>query len=208
MPTYKFYKFWVIPNSRYLIALMLSAPAKPITLEEFLQLPETKPASEYVEGEIIQKPMPKGRHSCLQYEICHAINQITKIPKIAYAFPELRCTMNKRSLVPDIAVFRWQSIPSLADGEVPDSFNISPDWVIEILSPDQSASKVISNLLYCLENGSQLAWFLDPNEQSMLIFLGDRQPIFMEGNNIPLALEGINLGLTVAQIFSWLKMGG
>jgi Uma2 family endonuclease len=39
--------------------------AKPssITLEEFLKLPETKPASEYIDGEIIQKPMPKTRHS-------------------------------------------------------------------------------------------------------------------------------------------------
>lgn len=185
---------------------MVSAPAKPITLEEFLQLPETKPASEYVEGEIIQKPMPKGRHSRLQSKLSNVINQITEAEKIAYAFTELRCTMNKRSLVPDIAVFRWESIPFLADGEVPDSFNIPPDWVIEILSPDQSASKVISNLLYCLENGSQLAWFLDPNEQSMLIFLGDRQPLFMEGADIPPTLEGINLNLSVEQIFSWLKM--
>ena len=37
-----------------------------MTLEEFLKLPETKPASEYIEGEIIQKPMPKTKHSCLQ----------------------------------------------------------------------------------------------------------------------------------------------
>ena len=186
---------------------MLSTATKAITLEEFLQLPETKPASEYIQGEIIQKPMPKGRHSCLQYELCHAINQVTKTPKIAYAFPELRCTMNRRSLVPDIAVFQWQNIPFLADGEVPDTFNLAPDWAIEILSPDQSASKVLGNLLYCLDNGSQLAWFLDPDEQSMLILLGDRQPIFMESNDIPPALEGINLGLTVEQIFSWLKMG-
>jgi Uma2 family endonuclease len=186
---------------------MLSTPTKAITLEEFLQLPETKPASEYIQGEIIQKPMPKGRHSRLQSKLSNVINQVTEAEKIAYAFTELRCTMNKRSLVPDIAVFQWPSIPFLADGEVPDSFNLSPDWAIEILSPDQSASKVISNLLYCLENGSQLAWFLDPDEQSMLIFLGDRQPIFMEGDEIPPALEGINLGLTVAQIFSWLKMG-
>lgn len=45
-----------------------------ITLEEFLQLPETKPAREYINGEIIQKPMPKGRHSRLQGKLCAAIN--------------------------------------------------------------------------------------------------------------------------------------
>jgi Uma2 family endonuclease len=33
-----------------------------LSLEEFLELPETKPASEFIAGEIIQKPMPKTRH--------------------------------------------------------------------------------------------------------------------------------------------------
>lgn len=36
------------------------------TLEQFLTLPETKPASEYIEGEIVQKHKPKGKHSQLQ----------------------------------------------------------------------------------------------------------------------------------------------
>ena len=35
---------------------MVQAPSKPLTLAEFLQLPETKPASEYINGTIIQKP--------------------------------------------------------------------------------------------------------------------------------------------------------
>jgi Uma2 family endonuclease len=42
---------------------MTVSASKPITLDEFLKLPETKPASEYMDGEIISKPMPKGRHS-------------------------------------------------------------------------------------------------------------------------------------------------
>ena len=33
---------------------MVTTPAKQISLEEFLQLPETKPASEYIDGKIIQ----------------------------------------------------------------------------------------------------------------------------------------------------------
>lgn len=44
---------------------MVQTPTKPITLEAFLALPETEPASEYVDGLIIQKPMPQGEHSVL-----------------------------------------------------------------------------------------------------------------------------------------------
>jgi hypothetical protein len=64
---------------------------KPITIEEFLQLPETEPASESINAEIIQKPMPQGEHSQLQIDLCEMINQITKPQKIAKAFPALRC---------------------------------------------------------------------------------------------------------------------
>ncbi|MBC1270530.1 Uma2 family endonuclease, partial [Trichormus variabilis FSR] len=42
---------------------MIKTPTRRISLEEFLQLPETKPVSEYIDGEIIQKPMPQGKHS-------------------------------------------------------------------------------------------------------------------------------------------------
>jgi len=79
-----------------------------LTLEEFLKLPETKPASEYIEGEIIQKPLPKTKHSLLQLITWNEINQVTETPKIAYAFPELRCTFGGRSIVPDIAVLLWK----------------------------------------------------------------------------------------------------
>ncbi|ELS31851.1 Uma2 family endonuclease [Pseudanabaena catenata USMAC16] len=45
-----------------------------ISLEAFLALPETKPASEYAHGTITQKPMPKGKHSGLQTRLSRAID--------------------------------------------------------------------------------------------------------------------------------------
>jgi len=47
-----------------------------ISLEQFLKQPETKPASEYIEGKIHQKPMPQGQHSIIQIRLSTAINQI------------------------------------------------------------------------------------------------------------------------------------
>jgi Uma2 family endonuclease len=84
---------------------MVQVPAKPLTLEAFLQLPETKPASEFVDGQIIQKPMPQGNHSTVQLDLGAAINLALKSQHIARAYTELRCTFSDRSLVPDIAVF-------------------------------------------------------------------------------------------------------
>lgn len=89
---------------------MSVAKSPSLTLKDFLKLPETKPASTYIDGEIIQKPMPKTRHSRLQAKLINGINEVTEERQIAYAFPELRCTFGDRSIVADVAVIRWQQI--------------------------------------------------------------------------------------------------
>jgi Uma2 family endonuclease len=110
---------------------MVQTPTKVLTLDEFLELPETKPASEYLNGKIVQKPMPKGKHSVLQREFIKAIESVLEPPKIARAFPELRCTFGGRSIVPDVAVFLESRIPRDPDGSVANVFLLAPDWVID-----------------------------------------------------------------------------
>lgn len=135
---------------------MVQTPAKPLTLEEFLQLPETEPASEYLDGRVIQKPMPQGEHSVIQRELAPAINLAVKPQQIARAFTELRCTLGGRSIVPDIAVFVWGRIPRQENGKVANVFSIVPDWVVEILAPAQSQTKVTKNILHSLQYGTQM----------------------------------------------------
>jgi Uma2 family endonuclease len=135
----------------------IQSPSK-ISLEEFLLLPETKPASEYVDGKIYQKDMPQGKHSTLQTRFGSRINQVGEPQKLAFAFSELRCTFGGRSLVPDIAVFEWHRIPLNAKREIKNRFEIAPDWIIEILSPDQSSTRVIKKILFFLKNKTKLGW--------------------------------------------------
>ncbi len=177
-----------------------------LTLEEFLKLPETKPASIYINGEIIQKPMPKGKHSRLQLRLCNSINDVTESVHIAYAFPELRCSFGIRSIVPDVAVFNWSRIPFAADGEDDSDFLLPPDWTIEILSPEQSSNRVTGNILYCLDHGCQLGWLIDPEDRSILVFRPNQQPELLQGDERLPVLAGIDLELTVATVFGWLKM--
>jgi Uma2 family endonuclease len=145
---------------------MVQIPEKTITLEEFLKLPETKPASEYIDGCIIPKPMPQGKHSIIQGELITAINAVVKKQRVAHAFPELCCTFGGRSLVPDVSVFAWNRIPLDDNGDIANVFPIYPDWTIEILSPDQSTAKVTGNILHCLKHGCQMGWLIDPDERS------------------------------------------
>ncbi len=185
---------------------MVTTPSKPITLEEFLALPETKPASEYIDGKIIQKPMPKGKHSTIQGELIIVLNSALKPQKIARAFPELRCTFGGRSTVPDVTVFTWDRIPRDGNGEIADSFQAAPDWTIEILSPDQSQTRVTKNILHCLNNGTQLGWLIDPSEQSVLAYFPSQQPSFLEEDNdvLPIPDFAKDFKLTLGELFGWL----
>jgi Uma2 family endonuclease len=184
---------------------MVQTPLK-VTLEEFLKLSDTKPASEYIDGHIIQKPMPQGEHSAIQGELVAALNLALKSKKIARAFPELRCTFGSRSVVPDVAVFTWDRIPRQENGRVANVFSTAPDWTIEILSPDQSQMKVTKNILHCLKYQTQMGWLIDPDDQSVLVYLSDRKPEFFETPQarLPVPKFAEDFSITVGDLFEWL----
>lgn len=185
---------------------MVQAASNTLTLEEFLHLPETKPTSEYIDGKVIQKPMPQGKHSLIQGELVPAINLVVKPKRLARAFPELRCTFGDRSIVPDIAVFLWSRIPRDENGEVANTFSISPDWTIEILSPEQSQTKVTKNILHCLKHGTQMGWSIDPAEQTVFVYRPKQETeVFDEPNALlPVPSFASELKLTVKELFAWL----
>ncbi|HLP88306.1 MAG TPA: Uma2 family endonuclease [Nostocaceae cyanobacterium] len=187
---------------------MIKTPTRKLTLEEFLQLPETKPASEYINGKIIQKPMPQGKHSRLQAKSVSAINNIVENQKIALAFHELRCTFGGRSIVTDVAVFAWNRIPVDEQGNIANVFNTYPDWTIEILSPEQNSSKVTKNILHCLNHGTSLGWLIDPEEYNILVYPYNQQPIFLENPEDVLPVPNLvkDLHLTLGELFDWLKL--
>ncbi|MDY6803103.1 MAG: Uma2 family endonuclease [Cyanobacteriota bacterium] len=147
-----------------------------LTLEEFLQLPETKPANEYFENKIHQKPMPQGEHSAIQAGLLSAIFGAGEPRKLAMVLIELRCSFGGSALVPDIAVFEWQRIPRQPNGRIQNRFEIAPDWVIEIVSPNQFSSILIKKIIFCLNNGTQLGWLVDPQDESVITFQPNEQP--------------------------------
>jgi Uma2 family endonuclease len=150
--------------------------------------------------------MPQGKNSTIQGELVTAINTVVKPQRIARAFPELRCTFGGRSIVPDVAVFTWGRIPRDENGEIANVFQAAPDWVIEILSPDQSQTKVIKNILHCLEYETQMGWLIDPEEQSIFVYLRNQQPVVLDEAEalLPVPEFASELKLTVGDLFGWL----
>ncbi len=186
---------------------MVQTPIKPLTLEAFLELPETKPASEFVQGRILQKAMPKGKHSRLQKKLLFQIDSIVTPDEVAESFPELRCSFGGRSIVPDVCVFTWARIPRDADGEIANTFDRAPNWTIEIISPDPSSTKVVNNILHCLDHGCEMGWMVNPEDKEITVFpVASRSRLFTLESTEPLPVPAFSsaLSLTATEIFGWL----
>lgn len=185
---------------------MIPSPAKICTLEAFLELPETQPASEYIEGQVIQKAMPQGKHSKLQTSLVSQINRWGEAKRLAYAFTELRCTVGGRSMVPDIVVFLWENLPLDEKEEILDRVMQVPDWAIEILSPEQALTRPMDNLLFLLQHGMSLGWLVDPYEKAVFAFQADCAPVTLRGTaTLPLLQPLGHNQLTVHELFDFLS---
>lgn len=185
---------------------MVQAPS--LTLQSFLSQPETKPAQEYIDGKLSQKPMPKGEHSRLQQKLLAALNSYLEDSKTALALPELRCTFGGRSIIPDIAVFTWQNLPKTPDGKIANEIETPPDWIIEILSPKQSSIQVTDKILHAIQQGTQIGWLIDPTEEIILVYFSDQRPQSMSLSESPIPVPKFaeTVMLSPNKIFGWLTL--
>jgi Uma2 family endonuclease len=80
--------------------------------------------------------------------------------------------------------------------------------MIEILSPEQSPTRVINNILFCLNHGIEIGWFIDPQERMIMTLKPGKQPEIKQDKDIlPVfsSLENL-LQLSVEDVFRWLML--
>ncbi len=178
-----------------------------LTLEEFLKLPEGKPALEFEDGVVIQKWSPKGQHSGLQGELVERFNRFARPAKLALALPELRVTFGGRSYVPDVSVYRWERIPVDEAGRLANDFFDPPDIAVEIVPPEQRVNAQVRRCLWFVANGVGAALLVDPADESVLLFRPGQSPQPLH------AAEAVEFGdllpgfqLSVQELFDSLKL--
>ncbi|MGB3789401.1 MAG: Uma2 family endonuclease [Phormidesmis sp.] len=187
---------------------MVQTPIKPMTLAAFLELPETEPASEFINGKITQKPMPKGKHSRLQTKLSSVLSDFLEAEKTGLALTKLRCSFGGAVVVLDVVVLQSSRIPRDGDGDIADMVEVAPDLTVEILSPQQSQTRVIKKIFHCLTHGTQLGWLIDPSEKTVLVFRRDQAIEILEAPTAQLPMPSVlsAFELTVETLFGWLQV--
>lgn len=144
-----------------------------LSLEEFLARPETEPASEYVCGEVFQKPMPTNAHGALQLYIAMLIFQFLSRARLGRVRTEWRCIFGppgrQRPYIPDVVYVSFERLPPVDATEQP-YLRTAPDLAVEILSPDESARRFASKLRFYLLHGVRLVWVVDPTAQTITVY--------------------------------------
>jgi Uma2 family endonuclease len=141
---------------------------------EFLSLPEEKPYLEYVDGVVLQKPMPNKDHS-----------RLVKLMILALAAYERSNGGNsgpdQRLRLPDGSGFRIPDAAYWAPGR-DDGDDSVPSLAIEVRSPDQTLAELRRKCRSFRENGVDVCWLVDPSSRSVEVFEGERDGEALSGD--------------------------
>lgn len=171
------------------------APRRPIELDEFLSMPETEPASELVDGEVVQKPMGKVPHSRAQSRLLTLL-MVHEATRDGEALVEQGINgpgANHR--VPDVAWFA----PGRLEGEE-DYPDFAPDLAVEVRSEGQSLAFLRGKLNFLREHGSVATMLVDPRRKVIEVVDGDIATVATESDTVVLRSIG-GFSFAAARLF-------
>ena len=154
---------------------------KYLTLQEFFNLPEGDRPSELVNGKAIPKMSPKFFHSRLQKTLLLLLDTWAK--NRGRVEPEWAITLKRNEVdwvpVPDITYVSFRRLS--ADWMLDEACPVTPELVIEIISPGQTFGDLAEKSADYLQAGVSRVWLIDTKAKSITIFYPDSLPKTLKG---------------------------
>ncbi|MBV9173264.1 MAG: Uma2 family endonuclease, partial [Chloroflexi bacterium] len=179
----------------------------PITLEQFLALPEAEPALEMSpNGEFAQKVSPTTEHAALQRELAMRLEAHARPRQQGHAFTEQRVVLSRVARVPDVSFYGQERLPLDASGRYIAHPTSAPDLVAEIYSPGQEdRPDVLLKIAWYLDQGVRVALLVDPERRRVTVFSGAGEAVFTDDQSLPLEDLLPGLLVTPAELFAALE---
>jgi len=167
-----------------------------VSFEEFLAGINDKDLyarCEYWDGEIIEKAMPAEQHADVQIQLGSELVMYFRANPIGRAYTELHCVFlpGRRALVPDLSVVLGARQPG---GE---ALQRAPDLAVEILSPDDRASRVARKIEQYVTGGVKIVWVIDPEIRRAWVYKPN-EPVRAVGIDGKLTGDDLLPGLEIA----------
>jgi Uma2 family endonuclease len=180
---------------------MTQAVTPKLTLQEFLDLPESEPYCELIDGAAIPQVSPKRFHCGVQKAFLFLLDPWTENRGFFYQEWSVIMTRQGQDWVP-IPDLLYVSYDRLAadwpeDGPCP----VAPELVIEIISPGQTFGEMVEKATDYLSAGVLRVWVVDPKAQSITVFNSDAVPVTYRGDRPLTDLLFPGLEFTAPQVF-------
>ena len=134
-----------------------------------LPIPETKPATEFIDGRMVQKMSPYGLHGRVQLKIGAALQQWAETGGRGrvgtdWDFDLTPAGQQTNRLVPDVAFLSYDrvSYDDEMGAQVP---IVAPEVAVEILSEGQTLQNSARRLEIFFATGTQLVILIDPRKE-------------------------------------------
>ena len=168
-----------------------------MTLEDFLALPEEKPALELIDGKVCQKPMAKYDHSTAQVGMVIALHEHPAtaggriMTELGLNAPDAALPNHR---VPDLAYFRSGRQLSKPYPSEP------PDLAVEIRSEGQTVAQQLGRLAFLREQGTGCTILIDPITRTVHVHDHGHEWTAKSGETVTLGgLDGFTFA--VAKLF-------
>jgi Uma2 family endonuclease len=133
-----------------------------MSLEEYLHT-SFEPDAEYLDGEIVERPMSEIPHADVQGNIYRQVWRYRRVLGIRI-LTEIRIQITPtRCRVADLAAWRDDSIGT----GIP---TLPPFLVVEILSPEDRMVRMVPKVEEYLSIGVEWVWVIDPEEKAALCY--------------------------------------
>ncbi len=178
---------------------MIARKTRPLSLAEFLRLPETRPYTELIDGVMEQKPVGKIRHALaqsrlLQFLMGHPATAAgMHMPELGVRFPG---TSLGNLRVPDIAFY-------LDAGKLDPAEDYPvepPDLAVEVRSEGQTMRSQRDRLTFLREQGTICTLLIDPETKTVEVHDGDNSWTANSASEVQLSELG-GFSFRVADLF-------
>lgn len=146
---------------------MATALTAPLTLEEFLALPDDGNKYEISEGELILVPPVKLKHSRIVRKVFKEIEASLDKSRAGEAYAEAGEILSRipaTMRIPDISLVSNQRINATAEDGYLEG---APELAVEVVSPSQSATKLNVKIRQLLQTGAKQVWVLYPETKTI-----------------------------------------
>jgi Uma2 family endonuclease len=169
----------------------------PQPTDDLLQVPENLVAG-IIHGQLITHPRPAPRHawasSSLGGELVSPRDKGRGGPGGWWILDEPELHLGPHVLVPTLAGWRRERLPTLPEAAW---FELTPDWICEVLSPSTARTDRAEKLPIYAAAGVHHAWLIDPDLRTLEAFENLEGRWLAEIGKILKALRTLGLEVTV-----------